>query len=121
MRKILVLIFLCFSTPILAQKVMEFDQSKTIRVKGQVLSNGFSLGINSAQIQTLDLTGDAKEEWIVWDINARQLQVFEKKGEQFQIRPELSYFFPSDVSGFLVLADYDRDGKKISLLPPPSA
>ncbi len=112
MRKILVLIFLWFSMPALAQKIVELDQRKTIRVNGQVLLNGFSLGINSAQIQTMDLTGDGKEEWVVWDINSRQLQVFEKVGEQFRIRPDLSYFFPPDVSGFLVLADYDRDGKK---------
>ena len=112
MRKILVLILLWIATPLFAQKVVELNQAKTIRLKGQVLPNGFSLGINSAQIQTLDLTGDGKEEWVVWDINSRQLQVFEKKGEQFLIRPELSYFFPSDVSGFLVLADFDRDGKK---------
>jgi hypothetical protein len=112
MRKILFLVFLGFTTPALAQKIVELDQRKSIRVNEQVLSNGFSLGINSAQIQTIDLTGDGKEEWVVWDINSRQLQVFEKVGEQFRIRPELSYFFPSDVSGFLVLADYDRDGKK---------
>jgi len=112
MRKILVLIFLWFSTPALAQKIVELDQRKTIQVNGQVLPNGFSLGINSAQIQTMDLTGDGKEEWVVWDINSRQLQVFEKVGEQFRIRPELSYFFPSEISGFLLLVDFDRDGKK---------
>ena len=112
MRIILVLVFLWIATPLLAQQVVELDQGKTIRLKGQVLTNGFSLGINSAQIQTMDLTGDGKEEWVVWDINSRQLQVFEKKGEQFLVRPELSYFFPTDVSGFLVLADFDRDGKK---------
>ena len=112
MRKILVLIFLWFSTPALAQKVMELDQRKTIQVNGQFLPNGFSLGINSAQIQTMDLTGDGKEEWVVWDINSRQLQVFEKTGEQFRIRPELSYFFPSEISGFLLLIDFDQDGKK---------
>ncbi len=112
MRIILVLVSLWIATPLLAQQVVELDQGKTIHLKGQVLTNGFSLGINSAQIQTLDLTGDGKEEWVVWDINSRQLQVFEKKGEQFLVRPELSYFFPTDVSGFLVLADFDRDGKK---------
>ena len=112
MRIILVLVFLWIATPLLTQQVVELEQGKTIRLKGQVLQNGFSLGINSVQIQTLDLTGDGKEEWVVWDINSRQLQVFEKKGEQFLVRPELSYFFPSDVSGFLVLADFDRDGKK---------
>ncbi len=112
MRIILVLVSLWIATPLLAQQVVELNQGKTIRLKGQVLTNGFSLGINSAQIQTMDLTGDGKEEWMVWDINSRQLQVFEKKGEQFLVRPELSYFFPTDVSGFLVLADFDRDGKK---------
>ena len=112
MRIILVLVSLWIATPLLAQQVVELDQGKTIHLKGQVLTNGFSLGINSAQIQTMDLTGDGKEEWVVWDINSRQLQVFEKKGEQFLVRPELSYFFPTDVSGFLVLADFDRDGKK---------
>ena len=72
----------------------------------------FSGGINSAQIQLIDLTSDGVEEWVTWDINSRQLQVFEKKGDKFTHRPELSYFFPSDISGFLVLADYDGDGKK---------
>ena len=80
MRKILVLIFLGFTTPALAQKIVELDQRKSIRVNEQVLSNGFSLGINSAQIQTIDLTGDGKEEWVVWDINSRQPQAFEKVG-----------------------------------------
>ena len=60
MRKILVLILLWNATPLFAQKVMELNQAKTIRLKGQVLPNGFSLVINSAQIQTLDLTGDGK-------------------------------------------------------------
>ena len=63
MRIILVLVFLWIATPLLAQQVVELDQDKTIRLKGQVLTNGFSLGINSAQIQTMDLTGDGKEEW----------------------------------------------------------
>lgn len=112
MQKILVLIFLMIACPVCAQTVFELDQSKTIKVNGQSVSNGFSQGINSAQIQTIDLTGDGKAEWVVWDINSRQLQVFEKNGENFTIRPELPYFFPSDISGFLVLADFDRDGKK---------
>ena len=112
MQKIFVLIFLMIASSVYAQTVFELDQSKTIKVNGQPVSNGFSQGINSAQIQTIDLTGDGKEEWVIWDINSRQLQVFEKNGENFTIRPELSYFFPQDISGFLILADFDRDGKK---------
>ena len=112
MQKILVLIFLLIASPAFTQAIFEWDQGKSVRENGQVIPIGFSQGINSAQIQTIDLTGDGVEEWVVWDINSRQLQVFEKKGENFSLRPELSYFFPAEISGFLVLADFDRDGKK---------
>ena len=112
MQKPLAFIFLFLFQNAIAQTVFEIDQNKSLQVNGQSLSSGFSLGINSAQVQTLDLTGDGNEEWVIWDINSRQLQIFEKSGENFKLRPELSYFFPSDISGFLVLADFDRDGKK---------
>ncbi|GMQ26109.1 hypothetical protein Aoki45_27910 [Algoriphagus sp. oki45] len=112
MRKILILLSIFLSWNGLAQQVFQFDQEKKIQVADQEIPIPFSQGINSAQIQTLDLTGDGKDEWVIWDINSRQLQVFEKNGENFTLRPELTYFFPEDISGFLVLADFDRDGKK---------
>lgn len=112
MRKILTVLSIFLSWEGMAQQVFQFDQEKKIQVAGQEVPIPFSQGINSAQIQPIDLTGDGSEEWVTWDINSRQLQVFEKSGENFTLRPELSYFFPADISGFLVLADYDRDGKK---------
>ncbi|WP_297337264.1 T9SS type A sorting domain-containing protein [Algoriphagus sp.] len=76
------------------------------------LPSAWSGGINSAQIQLIDLNFDGQEEWVIWDINSRQLSVFEKEGNQFIHQPEWTYFFPTDISGFLVLADYDADGLK---------
>ncbi len=112
MQKSLVLIFLFLASPVFSQTVFEWDQSKSVRVGGQNVPIGFSQGINSAQIQTIDLNGDEVEEWVIWDINSRQLQVFAKDGNNFISLPELSYFFPDDISGFLVLEDFDQDGKK---------
>ena len=112
MSKFLFLVFLSLSFGAKAQEVFEFEKNLNLLRDGKPVSMPFSGGINSAQIQLIDLTNDGVEEWVTWDINSRQLQVFEKKGDKFTHRPELSYFFPSDISGFLVLADYDGDGKK---------
>lgn len=112
MQKILVLIFLLIASPAFTQAIFEWDQGKSLQVNGQAVPVGFSQGINSAQIQTIDLTADGVEEWVIWDINSRQLQVFQKSGAEFSFQPELSYFFPSDISGFLLLVDFDGDGKK---------
>jgi hypothetical protein len=112
MQKPILLLFALITFQVFPQTVFEFNQEKSIAVNGQNLPIPFSQGINSAQIQTIDLTGDGVEEWVIWDINSRTLQVFEKSSENFTLRPELSYYFPSEISGFLVLADFDRDGKK---------
>jgi hypothetical protein len=112
MSKILTLLFTLIFSQVFSQTVFELDQEKTIEVYGSGIPIPFSQGINSAQIQTIDLNGDGIEEWVVWDINSRQLQVFAKEGESFQILPELAYYFPAEISGFLVLADFDLDGKK---------
>jgi hypothetical protein len=112
MNKFLILLFLTLSFGSNAQDIFRFDQSLEIEIDGKTVPNPFSGGINSAQIQTIDLTGDAIEEWVIWDINSRQVLVFGKSGENFTIRPELSYLFPEDINGFLKLVDFDRDGKK---------
>ncbi|MDO8966141.1 T9SS type A sorting domain-containing protein [Algoriphagus sp.] len=112
MQKTILTLFSLISFQVFPQTVFEFDQEKSLRIDGQNVPIPFSQGINSAQIQTIDLTGDGKEEWVVWDINARTLQVFAKNGEAFALLPELAYFFPTDINGFFVLADFDKDGKK---------
>lgn len=112
MRKLLFFLFLLFSFHIQAQDIYSFDHSIKVNQNGSEINSPFSGGINSAQIQTIDLDGDGIEEWVIWDINSRQLQVYQKSGDTFTHLPELSYFFPSDIAGFLVLADFDSDGRK---------
>lgn len=104
------LFLLSFS--ISAQEIYSLKNILQMDISGELINSPFAGGINSAQIQTIDLTGDGKVEWVIWDINSRQLQVFSKTGDEFTHIPELSYFFPEDISGFLTLADFDGDGKK---------
>lgn len=96
-----------------AQQHYALTTDTKINLSGQTLPMAFAGGINAAQIQTLDISGNGMEEYIVWDINARILSVFrENPNGNFEHLPQASYFFPSDISGFLVLADYDGDGRK---------
>lgn len=113
MRRLLLLFFIpLLSLTSRSQTTFTFDKSTAVNLEGKTLSSPWSGGINSAQIQTIDLNGDGAEEWVIWDINSRQLSVFEKSGEEFIHQPEWAYYFPEDISGFFVLADYDSDGKK---------
>ncbi|PZX60189.1 putative secreted protein (Por secretion system target) [Algoriphagus ratkowskyi] len=112
MRKFWIFIFLISSFQLSAQEIFRIDQQPQVEINKAFLSAPFTGGINAAQIGTIDLTGDGIEEWVTWDINSRQLLVLKKDGEKFIHLPELSYSFPADISGFLVLVDFDGDGKK---------
>ncbi|MFC5626092.1 T9SS type A sorting domain-containing protein [Algoriphagus winogradskyi] len=112
MRKLWIFIFLISSLQLNAQEIFRIDKQADVEVSDVLLTSPFAGGINSAQLETIDLTGDGIEEWVTWDINSRQLLVFRKEGEKFIHLPELTYAFPTDISGFLVLADFDGDGKK---------
>lgn len=94
------------------QTSFQFDQNTNLIQNGENLELPFSGGLNAAQIQTMDVNGDGEEEIVIWDINARQISVFKIRNGAYTFYPEWSYYFPSDVNGFLVLVDFDGDGKK---------
>ncbi|WP_194777154.1 T9SS type A sorting domain-containing protein [Pararhodonellum marinum] len=112
MKYLLLLSFFLFSFCAFSQTAFRFDHTKRMTVDGVGLKMPFAGGINAAQLQTMDINGNGLEEFITWDINARMLLVFEKSGESYVANPELAYFFPEDINGFLVLADFDGDGRK---------
>ncbi|WP_235941831.1 T9SS type A sorting domain-containing protein [Cyclobacterium roseum] len=72
----------------------------------------FAGGINASQFQQFDLDGDGVEELIIWDINAGRIHAYKETATGYQYFPGAEYFFPEDVNAFLLLADFDQDGKK---------
>ncbi|PZX56740.1 T9SS type A sorting domain-containing protein [Algoriphagus chordae] len=112
MRKFCIIIFLLGFSELKAQDIYSLNQHPDIEVNGEILKAPFAGGINAAQIQKIDLTGDGIEEWVTWDINSRQVLVFKNEEESFTHLPEISYLLPADIAGFLVFEDFDGDGKK---------
>lgn len=112
MRYIVSVSFLFFSLLSFGQQNYTFDQSIPVFTSEGQITMPFTPGINAAQFQEMDTNGDGREELVVWDINSRRILVFAFDGEKFSYLPAMGFYFPSDVNGFLVLADFDGDGRK---------
>ncbi|KEO72809.1 T9SS type A sorting domain-containing protein [Anditalea andensis] len=103
---------LFFLTVSYGQKNFSLVDAPDVYVNGQLLPFPFAGGINAAQIQSMDVTGNGQEEMVIWDRNSRRLLVFEDGESGLVYKPELQYLFPDDVNGYLVLVDYNGNGRK---------
>jgi hypothetical protein len=77
MRYLILILFFSTCTLVVAQQTFSFDQSKKISQNGIEIPLPFAVGINASQYQRMDVNADGEEEWVVWDINARRVLVFE--------------------------------------------
>lgn len=112
MKQFLCYLFILLSFQLSGQQVFEYANTFSVTAQGKTLTLPFTGGINAAQFQTLDMDGDGVEELVAWDINARRIVVSKITQEGFEPATELAYAFPDDVNGFLVLVDFDGDGRK---------
>lgn len=109
------LLFLSLGLFIKAHSQDIFQIESDIRVistaEGE-LTMPFAGGINASQFQQFDMDGNGVEELVIWDINAGRIHAYEKTDTGYLYFPGAEYYFPQDVNGFLLLADFDQDGKK---------
>src|SRR5690554_2392298 len=112
MKPFLTALFLLFFVHAKAQTAFRFGDAPPVQILDRTLSMPFAGGINSAQIQQMDANGDGQDELVIWDKNTNNLLIFENTDGGYIHRPMLSYYFPTDINGFITLVDYDQDGKK---------
>jgi len=113
MKYFCTLLFLLFFLTIAqAQKSFRFDPTPRVEINGEDLGFPFAGGINAAQLQSMDVNGNGEEELVIWDRNSRRLSVFEDSEDGIIHKPELSYSFPGDVNGYLLLVDFNGNGRK---------
>ena len=93
----------------------QWDASVPVLAQNDTLANPWAGGLNAAQYSTMKLDGDAVEDLVVFDRYVNKLYTFlaEKHGGTYRYRhaPRYETQFPS-LRNWLLLADYDRDGKK---------
>ena len=106
------LFFLFFPFSLLAQFTYTIEQSIPIEVSGKTLLNPWAGGLNAAQVNTMDLNADGQADLVIFDKTASKISTFLAQNNTYRYAPEYEILFPSAISTFVVLRDYNCDGKK---------
>jgi hypothetical protein len=110
----LILKVLLVAAPVTAysQFTYTIDQSAAVEINGKNLGMPWAGGLNSAQINTIDFDGDDKEDLVVYDRAAAKIMPFKNVGGRYQYAPDYAVMFPGSVNAWMLLRDFNCDGKK---------
>lgn len=97
---------------LLAQFTYQIDQSIPVEVDGAQLSMPWAGGLNAAQLNTIDLNGDTKPDLAIYDRAAAKIFTYLNQNNTWEYHPEYEALFPAEVNQWMLLRDFNRDGKK---------
>lgn len=96
----------------LAQFTYVFNQQVPVIINQDTLTLPWAGGLNAAQFNTMDLDFDGKEDLVLFDRMANRVITFLNVDDQYIHAPEYEPFFPEETEGFMILRDFDCDGRK---------
>lgn len=108
--RLLLLLLAPFS--LFAQFTYRLDQSIPVSVNEVELKRAWAGGLNSPQVSMMDLDLDGKEDVVIFDKSTAQIRTFRWVNDGYEYAPQYEALFPSGLSTFVLLRDYDCDGKK---------
>ncbi len=109
----------------MAQRIsFEYDQRALVTVAARTLPNAWAGGLNSCQFNTLLLNDDARPDLVVFDRTTDKISTFLAATDAsgafvWQYAPQYEQQFPTLIN-WLVLVDYDGDGRKDLFASAPS-
>lgn len=117
MLRFLISLSLFLPLSLSAQFTYVLDQSIPVEVDGIMLKMPWAGGLNSAQINRIDLNNDGKKDLVVFDRASNKLSTFLNQSNQYLYHPEYESLFPSGISKWMLLRDYNCDGLEDIFLP----
>lgn len=107
-------VFLLFLSHIsFAQFNYVIDQSIPVTDQNNALmAMPWAGGLNASQVNTLDINGDGRQDLAVFDRTSDRVITFLNINNQYQAAPEYEVYFPSEITNWMLLRDYNGDGKK---------
>ncbi|MEX2232033.1 MAG: T9SS type A sorting domain-containing protein [Cyclobacteriaceae bacterium] len=110
-----VVCFLGFLLPLASQAQFTYflDQSIPVQdLQGVNLAHPWTGGLNAAEFNTMDLNGDGADDLVLFDRMGGKVITFVSADNQYVPAPEFENLFPADVTNWLLLRDYNCDGRK---------
>ncbi|MFM8914492.1 MAG: T9SS type A sorting domain-containing protein [Flammeovirgaceae bacterium] len=95
-----------------AQFTYSIDHTIPVEANGNILAMPWAGGLNAAQVNTMDLNGDNKQDLVIFDRTTSQVLTFINQNSQYTYAPEYESQFPSYINQWLLLRDINCDGKK---------
>lgn len=96
------------------QFVYELRNDIPVTVNGQPLKAAWAGGLNSPQLSAIDLDQDGFRDLVVFDRMDETLLTFRNGGTpgsiDYTFDPSFITAFPSDLTEWMLLADFDKDG-----------
>jgi hypothetical protein len=110
LRGLFVLLFIpiaCFG-----QFTYSIDQSIPVEINDAHLSLAWAGGLNSPQINTIDFDGDGNEDLVIFDRAAGKILPYRNVDKKYQYAPDYDALFPATVNAWMLLRDFNCDGRK---------
>ncbi|MEQ8423120.1 MAG: T9SS type A sorting domain-containing protein [Cyclobacteriaceae bacterium] len=110
---------LCFflSWSAKSQFTYVIDQTIPVEVQGKLLNAPWAGGLNSAQFNTMDLNGDGNRDLVVFDRTSNKISTFLNQSNEYRYHPEYEILFPAEISKWMIIRDYNCDGKDDIFIP----
>jgi hypothetical protein len=112
MRYITVFILFISTHYVAAQIAFQYDQSIPINVDGVDLTMPWTGGMNSVQYNTMDLNHDQVMDLVLFDRTSNKISTYLTVDNHYAYAPDYEAYFPEGLTNWLLLRDYDCDGKK---------
>lgn len=112
MRNLCLILLIILPTWAQSQFTYTLDQSIAVEVDGKTISLPWAGGLNSVQVNTMDLNGDNKIDLVLFDRAANKILTFLNESNQYVYAPDYEELFPKEVTQWLLLRDFNCDGKK---------
>ncbi|MBS1543837.1 MAG: T9SS type A sorting domain-containing protein [Bacteroidetes bacterium] len=95
-----------------AQFTYRLDNSIPVYQDNRSFGLPWSGGFNSPQINTMDLNADGTDDLVVFEKTAARISTFLAVNGAYQYNPDYESYFPTELNTFVLLRDYDCDGRK---------